>query len=345
MLVTGERAYAYAKACGIIRKSFVGKRIHAIAQAGKLYDLDRMVFPDEPKGLPEKELLHNIEKRIMGRSANSIISIVKCFSDPPEFLILLIRSYEYSDLFSAISASLDKRKTAPAHVDLGRFQTVRFGAWPNIKAMVKGTHFEFLLHENEIFNSEHGINYLQSILDRHFYNALWKSVFSLPERDRLITEKILSDEISLKNSSWALRLRTYYKMPERKVKDHLVDIQSRGSRRLGIRKRSLAEEALQCLNYPLDSYLAWSSWRWKKFLNPPDSEQWRADPRYFQNAAARYLYRLAGHYFHFSPFSLDSIFCFIKLKQFEEDILTSCAEGLGMGMSARDSVSVLKVGQ
>jgi len=70
---------------------------------------------------------------------------------------------------------------------------------------------------------------------------------------------------------------------------------------------------------------------------------WRADPRHFQNAASRYLYRLARRFFHLHPFSLDFIFCYIKLKQFEEDFLTSDAEGLGMGMSGKDIVSMLGV--
>ena len=71
----GERAYAYAKACGIIGKSFVGKRIHLLEKAGSLSELDRMVFPDSSQNLPEKELLFDLEKRISERAVNSIISL------------------------------------------------------------------------------------------------------------------------------------------------------------------------------------------------------------------------------------------------------------------------------
>ena len=39
----------------------------------------------------------------------------------------------------------------------------------------------------------------------------------------------------------------------------------------------------------------------------------------------------------------DAAACFIKLKQFEEDLLTSVAEGLGLGMSGRDVFSLLEV--
>jgi vacuolar-type H+-ATPase subunit C/Vma6 len=355
----GERAYAYAKACGIIGKSFVGKRVRGLERASRLSELDRIVFSASAKSLPEKELLRDLEKRIIGREVNSIISIVECFSKPPEFLTLLIRSYEYTDLLSAINASREKEKIAPSHVDLGNFQTVRFGAWPDIHKMIAGTAFEFLLDKLEKASSDKAGISLQSLLDQHYYSALWNALLSLPTGDRQAAQKILSDEISLKNSSWALRLRTFYQMSADEIKPHLVDVLAKGKKpqvenlkveNLKVKKpqgnnpQSLAKEALACLDFQLDNYSDWASWRWKDFLNPPfEARHWQADPRFFQNAASRYLYNLARHNFRLNPSSLDMVFCFIKLKQFEEDVLTSSAEGLGIGMSVRDTISMLGV--
>jgi len=367
MIDFGERSYTYAKASGIISKSFVGKRVRDLEKAGRLSELDRLVFPASAKNLPEKELLRDLEKRIIDREVNSIISIVKCFSHPPEFFKLLIRGYEYADLLSAINASVDKERNAPAHVDLGRFQTVHFEAWPDIPKMIEGTAFVFLLeklkkikNDKGSFSEKQGFS-LQSALDQHYYTALWKALFSLHENDRQIAERILSDEISLKNASWALRLRTFYQMPAKEVKQHLVDIpeEKHGASARYLRvwrhesalerkprdvSASLVHEAVVSLDYQLDDYSDWSSWRWKEFLNPPvEGRHWQADPRFFQNAASRYLYNLARHNFRFSPSSLDSTFCFIKLKQFEEDILTSSVEGLGIGMPVKDTLSMLGV--
>ena len=348
----GERAYAYAKACGIIGKSFVGKRIQRLENVSRLSELDRMIFPKTPQNLPEKELLFNLEDRIVVRAVDSIISIVDCFSEPPEFLSLLIRSYEYTDLKNALISAIEREKTPPDHTDIGRFQTVHFNAWPDIRAMIEGTEFGFLFEENKVLSEMQGHMALQSALDRHYYFALWESLLSMPVRDRYAAEKILSDEISLRNAGWALRLRTYYNMPDDDVKPHLIDIPVRGKKERGSgRSRSgaesentLAHEALQTLEFPMDVYSAWSSWRWKEFLNPQSGGSlWQVDPRHFQNAASRYLARLARRYLHHDPSSMDSTFCFIKLKQFEEDVLTSSVEGLGMGMSGRDIVSMLEV--
>jgi len=324
----GERAYAYAKACGIIGRSFVGKRKALLEKAMGLSELDRMIFPNSFANLPERELLYNLEKRIEDRTADSILKIINGFSSPPEFFILLLRAYEYTDLKSAIVAAIEKEPAAPPHVNIGRFQTVNFNAWPDLRKMVVGTEYTLLLPRKNITDRQTEIIALESAFDRHYYNALWRSLSSIPHRERRITEKILSEEISLKNCSWALRLRHYYNMRHDDVKTYLVDIKN--------------EEAIQSLEYPLDSYPEWHSWRWKGFLNPETTAgHWRLDPRHFQNAASRHLYNLSRHSFFLGSTSLDTIFCFIKLKQFEEDILTSAAEGLGVGMTVKEVFTTL----
>ncbi|MDR1863607.1 MAG: V-type ATPase subunit [Treponema sp.] len=332
----GERAYAYAKACGIIGKSFIGRRMAGLGAVSRLSELDRLVFPGSSRDLPEKELLSDLEDRLINRAAKSIIAIVDCFSSPPEFLSLLVRSYEYSDLKSTLTASAAGETKRPAFTDIGRFNRVKFEKWPDIAAMIRGSEFEFLLDKNGNLKTETGGISLQTQLDRHYYAGLWKSLVSLPKKDKQAAELILADEISLRNSSWVLRLRSYYRKPSEEVKSHLLDIQAG-------KKRSLAQDAYDCLELPLETRAGWSSWRWAQFLNPERGGQWQVDPRYFQNAASAYLYRLARKHFRVHPFSLDTVFCFIKLKQFEEDILTSDAEGLGMGMSSRDVFGLLEV--
>jgi vacuolar-type H+-ATPase subunit C/Vma6 len=348
----GERAYAYAKACGMIGKSFVGKRLYILEKAGRLSELDRIVFPASPQNLPEKELLVDLEKRILAREVESVISILKSFSKPPEFFRRLVLGYEYADLLSAISASVEKEKASPAHTDLGHFQTVHFEAWPDVPAMIEGTEFEFLLDKKPGFGlgqemqSNSGMSKLslQSELDKHYYKSLWNSLFSLPLNDRRAATKILSDEISLKNCSWVLRLRTYYRMQSDEIKSLLISLPSSLKKQNKKSRSSLSDDATRSLGFPLDDFSAWSSWRWKEFLNTGSSgRQWHADPQYFQNAASRYLYQLARRNFHRNPFSLDTVFCFIKLKQFEEDILTSSAEALAIGMSIKDLISMLEV--
>jgi len=331
----GQRAYAWAKACGIIGKSFTGKRVSAIAGINRLSELDRLVFPGASRDLPEKELMKDIEKRIINRAADAIRVVVDSFDPVPEFLVLLIRGWEYENLKNALTALEGGTGGRPSFVDLKNFATINFSAWPDIKAMLSLTEFEYLLKLKDK-DSFH----LQTELDRHYYSSLWKALCRLGRNDRLVSEKILGEEISLRNFVCALRLRTYYQMNRNEIIPHLVDIKTVKNRKTV----SLAADAIASLDFPLDERQAWMSCGRARFLNSETSAGvWMADPRFVQNASARYLYRMARKSFRTRPFSLDSIFCFIKIKQFEEDVLTSFAEGLGMGMNAGDVFSMFGV--
>jgi vacuolar-type H+-ATPase subunit C/Vma6 len=340
MPAAGERAYVYAKACGIIGKSFTGKRIPRLRAVTRLSELERLIFPAPGRELPERELLKDLENRITGRAVKQILAIVDSFARPPELLIRLLRAYEYSDLKTCLNLISSGEKAAPVFTNIGRFGVVKFEAFPDLDAMLGGTEFAFLLEKDPSSGEgerEGGDTISAQIrLDRHYYTRLRESLRRLPARDRRGAEKILGEEISLRNCIWALRLRTYYGMDSGEGRKHLMDIPLKSG-------LSAAADAEAALELPLDNRAAWKGWNRESFLNGESSGEWKADPRFFQNSASNYLYRLALHLFRRSLFSVDTAFCFIKLKQFEEDLLTSIAEGLGMGMSGGDIFSILEV--
>jgi hypothetical protein len=155
----------------------------------------------------------------------------------------------------------------------------------------------------------------------------------LRKADRRAAEKIVREEISLRNCCWVLRLRTYYGMRAEAVRPYLIRFEG---------MEEFSADAEYALELSLDNFSEWERWGRREFLNPQAAGVWQADPRCFQNAASEYLYRLALRHFRLHPFSIDTSFCFIKLKQFEEDLLTSDAEGLGLGMSSKDVFGVLE---
>jgi len=361
----GERAFAYAKACGIIGKSFVGKRLSALGKPNSLVDFGRLLFPDVHRELPGRELLADLERRILQRTIKHIISILNSYVRPPEMLIRQLRSCEYADLKTCLR-HISAGRPAPSMLsDIGRFSTVRFEAYPDLEAMLADTEFNFILaHDlNAIKSPDYDFIPIETELDLRYYSLLVQSLRRLSVDDRYLAEHILAEEISLRNCMWALRLRTYYHKSPEETAEYLMDIKIRrdslerdieeipgdihhraASALLGETDKeiSLADEARQMLRFPPDSRAAWKGWRWETLLNPEKpGEYWTADPRYFQNAASRYIYNLSLRCFTRMPFSVSSVFCFIKLKQFEEDMLTSVTEGLGLGMSGRDVFNLL----
>ena len=359
MLDAGERAYAYTKACGIIGKSFVGKRVSALTGLGSLNELDRLVFPNLRRELPGQELLTDLEDRIVKRAVKHILSVINSYAKPPELLVRQLRSYEYGDLKTCLHYLAGGMETLPALSDIGRFRTVRFEAFPDLPAMLTGTEFEFILERDlkAIQAGNFDLTALETELDRRYYGSLKESLRHLSGDDRAFAERILAEEISLRNCVWAFRLRTYFKKNALETRKHLMDITMRvGLEEIpgDIRRRAkndahvkeivLAAEAFESLEFPLDLRAPWRGWRWEQFLNPEKpGELWKADPRYFQNAASEYLYQLATHCFHNMPFAVSTVFCYIKLKQFEEDLLTSVAEGLGLGIPGGDVFELLEL--
>jgi hypothetical protein len=343
----GERAYVYARACGIIGKSFVGRGVARLGGITRLSELDRLVFAAEARDLPEQELLLDFERRVLNRAAGQILTIVDSFRKPPELLVLMARDFEYADLKRAIAAAAAGEAKAPAATGIGRFATVDFAAYPRFDRMLAGTEFGFLAEDLKNLSGA-STAFIQNKLDRHYYRALWNSLFKQAPRDRSSIERILAAELSLRNASWALRMRSYYGMTAEQIREYLVFVPAPGD--YGRRKTrftkgpTLAEDALASLDMALDNHAEWARWRWAKFLNQGvPGEPWAADPRFFQNAAAGYLYRLALLSLRRRPFALDTAACFIKLKLFEEDLLVSVAEGISLGMGSRETLDLMGV--
>ena len=360
----GEHAFAFAKASGIIGKSFVGKRISALGRVASLADLDRLVFPDAGRealssasqNLPGRELLVDLERRILRRTTRHMIAVMHSYERPPELLVRMLRSCEYTDLKACLRHIIVGKEEPPAFIDIGRFRTVQFESYPDLALMLKGSEFEFVLKKDldSLRSPDFDINSLEAELDRHYYALLIKSLHQLGPEDRHFVETILAQEISLRNCVWALRLRVYFKKKPGETAEYLMGITSPqdksgtdsqyGVEEISGKRASFAADARESLHFSLNYRPDWKKWRWESLLNPElATENWEANPRYFQNAASRYIYRLAQRYFHREPFSVGSIFCFFKIKQFEEDILTSLAEGLALGMGGGEVFDVLEM--
>lgn len=329
---TGERAYAYAKACGIVGKSFLGPRRERLAAIARPAELDRLIFPDSPLDLPERELSSRLERRIANRAASNIVRIVSSFSRPAPALVRLARSYEYADLKSALGALAAGERASQAHVDLGTLGTITWEAYPDFKKMLANTEFDWIREAP----TEATVVDMQTAIDLHYYTSLWREVLSLPRNDRAGFEILIAEEIELKNVIWALRLRFYYGVPAEGLDARLVEVSRKGI--------SLAAEARAQASLALDRRDDWRGWKFEALLNGEVPGQfWKLDPRRFQNAAAQVLYRHARRLFRRRPFASDSIACFIKLMQFEEDLLTSVAEGLTLGLGAKETLAMLEV--
>ncbi|MDR2864750.1 MAG: V-type ATPase subunit [Spirochaetaceae bacterium] len=334
-MISGERAYLYAKSCGIIGKSFVSKRLNALSQVSSLKELNDLIFPGEKNSDDDPGLL---EKKITARSIKAILAIAASFRRTPEILVLLIRSYEYADLKRVLAAFCAGEQKAPSHTDLGRFSTVNFAAYPDLKIMLKRTEFEFLLKKNIEFGKIANMDAFNVSLDKQYYIKLLKILSVIPKNDCIGSRQLFGEEIALMNCWLSLRLRSYYGMNESEIDSHLIN------GKLDKQGKSLSSDAKASLVMSLDHFADWQNWSRKSLLNTESSGRfWKCDPRYVQNASLVYLYDLARRNFKNRPFTLDTACCFIRLKQFEEQVLTGLAEGIKLKLSALDVLKIMGV--
>jgi hypothetical protein len=282
----GERAYIYAKACGMIAKSFVEDRVNRLSAVSSIEALEDLVFGF----VDSAENIDDIEKRLAGREHEAVTKILNSFSKPPELLSLLIESDNPG------THSSGEKTPSSQTADLAE-----------------------ITRQNKVY-----------------YTALWHELEKVPLSDRKRITPLIADEIRLKNTVWALRLRVYYLMPPDRIKDFLVTLKP------GANQRSLHGDALKSLESDIEEETQWHTWRLWKFVNKPVSGQyWKIDPRYFQNQASLHLYHLAQKGLRLSPFTLDTACCFIKLKQFEKEILTSVAEAARLGLTGGNALEIL----
>jgi len=338
-----DSGYAYAKASWLIGKSFLGKRMSSLTGIHTLNELDKNIFQESYMELPGRELLADLEKRIVERSVRHIISIVNSFSQPPKLLVRLLKGIEYSYFIECLSSIAGGKTELPIISDIGRFGTIRFDAFPDVGAMLRKTDFEHLLSQ-ELKSVKKGMELvdIETKLDYRYYQSLIESLSQLEFEDREVAARLIADEISLRNCLWIMRLRTYYNKTETEAAKYIMNLNMYG--KIQQKRATLCAEARASLNFSLDVRDDWRGWRWERFLNEEgSSSHWSIDPRHFQNAASQYLHHLYLRHFHSSPMSVSAIFCFIKLKQYEEDLLTSVAEGLSLGISSSNVFKMLEV--
>jgi vacuolar-type H+-ATPase subunit C/Vma6 len=319
-----ERAYAYAKICGIIEKSFISNNFSKIV-LGDTNNIENMIFPGSSGGSDSKQ--GSLEERIVKRSVASLLSVICFFRKPPPLVSLLMRSYEYADLKNVLNAICAGEETAPHYTNLGKFSTINFSAYPDLSVMLKGTDFHFLLKEKIEFGKIVQGDYFSLLLDKHYYTALLAELSKIPKYDCEGGRKLLGEEISLANCSIAMRLMNYYEMQRDEIKKRLIYGKTS---KTGV---NLASDALLCLDFDMDHISGWQSWRRKTFLNIDGAgKYWKCDPRYFQNASSLYLYKMARKNLRKRPFTLDTIICFIRLIQFEEQMLKSLYWAVKLGI-------------
>lgn len=326
---SGAYAYVYAKACGIVSKSFVGKRAGRLFSVKTLGELWSLLFKEELPLVPEGILAYEIERKARGDFIDSFVSLLSAFDKPEPVCLALLDYFNFENYKILVHALDDKQKDAPSFNNLKDYSAINLAKWPSFTEMVKGSSFAAFgssLPENPDAAWENKV-------DKFFYRKLWESVYKIPPSQRDLALPLIKSQIEIENISWALRLRVYFDMKRDDIIPMLVfenpEKPSPGDVLGGV--------ALDALELPLDNIETWKSWKYFKFLNPwSDSSLWSVDPRYFEQSGFTWLGRQALKNFRKDPFSVNTLLCFFKIKQSEVSLIRTAAEGIRLQVSEKE---------
>jgi vacuolar-type H+-ATPase subunit C/Vma6 len=322
---SGASAFVYAKASGMLAKSFIGKRSLRLFEANTLHELWSLLFAMEAPVVPEAMLAKALEQQAEKQFADDYITLLRVYSDPDPILVMLLRTFDYDNLKDIGAALCDSSETCPELVDIRPYSELNYGAWPDIAKITRASPSASWYNTVPLASDQHE---LDTKLDKQYALELWKSVCSLAKADKEAVYDIIQQQIVFQNIQWAIRLKVYFAMPKEEIIPRLTFASSDETK-----NDPLAGEAFRILDWPVDTYDAWAKWKYANLLNPSEEGvPWTIDPRWMNQAFKKQIQRRALLRFHQHPFTDATLVMWFLIKQFELDCIRTAVEGLRLNV-------------
>lgn len=323
---SGANAFVYAKASGIIGKSFIGPKAQVLFEQKKLGDLWTLLFNSPAPLIPEVLLAKELEAEALKRFLNQYIYFINQYSKPQQILIAQLNIYDAENLKEVAAALCSEENECPELVDLGKFSKLNYSAWPNIAAITRGSEFEWYNKVPDIHEQQQ----MEFKIDMQVIKNLWNAINATTGEDKAALLKLYKAEYVIKNIVWALRLRVHYQLEKEEIIPNLICVTG-GS----ITNDPIAGPAIEVLDMPLDDYDVWRKWKYKELINPMmDNGIWKIDPSWIESMNKVRVNKLALRIFHQYPMSVSSLIGWYKIKKFELSCIRTAVESLRLAVAA-----------
>lgn len=313
-------AFVFAKASGMLARSFVGSRAENLFNAKKLSELWTLLFLDEVPLIPDALMAKEIEKKAEKKFIDEFTMLLGCYSKASDVCLALLKFYDCNNLRSIVYALSEEEKSLPELVDIGKYSELKLSEWPNLEKITSKGMFSWY---KSIPNLEEQSN-IEHKLDFQYLSYLWKAVNDLPLAEKHPVKEFIQEKIILDNCIWALRLRVYYQMKKEDVISRLFNLDCESPF-----EDKLCAEALKILDFDLDTYTDWYKWKYNFLINENnEGDVWLIDPIWVQQNAKIYLSKKAYKSFRQHPFTVNVLVTWFFIKQHELDCIRSAAEEL-----------------
>lgn len=328
-------AFVYAKASGMLARSFTGQRASQLFSVHSLKELWALLFTKEVPVIPEKLLAKALELEAQNQFVAQYLSLVSNYAHPDQILISMLHIYDYNNIKQIGAALCFDEKEMPAVIDITPYNIINYDKWPDIAAMTQGYELSWYNKKPEIHEQQQD-DYL---LDSQYIREIWASLKKLSGSCRAPVTELVRDHFRMENILWALRLRVYYKMPKETVLDRLVFVQNEHDD-----TDPIAGEAVRILDWDVDSYDEWKTWKFRTLLNPhEEGVVWSVDPRWVYNASRKQYVEKAQKMFHLYPFTACPLVCWYIIKKNELDTIRTASESLRLNFNAVQAMQLAGV--
>ena len=331
----GANAFVFAKANGILGKSFINNRAQLLFGAKSLGELWTLIFRTQPPLVPEVILSQQIEEKAFSDFINNYVNFISMYDKPEKVLIDQLLLFEGENL-KEISASLCKgEQKLPKLIELGKYSSLDYKSWPDIKKITKGTAFSW-------YNELPGIHEQQKLdfkIDIQVCRHLWESAQKESGEAKEALLEIYRQEFIIKNIVWVLRLRLFYNMKSQDIVKNLIYVTDKPGH-----SDPVAAPALKILDWPLDEYEVWGKWKYSSLVNPHiDGQVWQIDPIWIETRNRMEINKKASKLFHQFPSDSCFLIGWYKMKDFELSCIRPAVESIRLNVNSQEAMNAVGI--
>lgn len=321
---TGAACYVYAKASGMLAKSFVGSKAVKLFNVKSLQELWSLLFTDEVPAVPQTILAQEIEKKAAQKFINEYIMLVSSYSKPAPVLLDLLQWFDYENIKNAGAKLAANNSGEIEFQSIKPYNILNYDKWPDIAKMTSGTELSWY---NKVPLTEE-VNLLANSVDTQFIKKIWSSIQKLPKPEREVARNIIAKHYSLMNITWAMRLKVFYNMDADKISEHLIYLDEKKSS-----GDLFAGDALKILDYKIDLFDDWAKFKYVKLLNNNDDGKfWKLDPLYFEEQVSKEFASSMKREFHKNPFTSMVLITWFFIKREELTNIRTATEAIRLNI-------------
>ena len=320
--------YVYAKASGILARSYIGSRASKLFAPAKLSELWALVFEEDVPAVPEVLLARAIEQKAAQKFILEYKNLLSSYDSPARVLVDLLQYFDYENLKSLGAAAAMGQKERPPLRDIRPYNLLNYSAWPSIQKITQNSALSWYDKEPEVYEQQQ----LDNELDLQFIERLWDSSLELSGSERKTVQGLIAARYSMRNIVWVLRLKVFYKMDRNQIVERLAFINPKD-----LRRDALGGDALDIVDKDLQSWDDWKDWKYARFLNPrEEGSLWSVDPSWVEESSEKDFIKKAGQKFHADPGAQSALFCWYFLKAKELDNIRMATEALRLNIKVKE---------